>query len=362
MVMQGGFWSYVHADDSAEGRRITRLAELIQTEYGLLSGGEEIEIFVDRNGIRWGDEWRARINNALGDTTFFIPIVTPRYFKSAECRKELLVFAGHAESLGVKELLLPILYVPVADLTEDSEDEAIRLIARTQYVRWSDLRLEDQESMEYRRAVNALATRLRHIVQLIESRPEATPASVETVIEEIEEDLGILDSTALGEQVMLQWVQSLQDLTSIMQEMVPIVATSSEQMAMSGTAGAQLAVAQRFAQELDDPSTTFLSAATDYANSIVNLDPAMRRIIRAARDHELADSESDINELFETIKGVVAQTQAIANNAVGLRQNVAAAGRLTRLLHVPLGRLQSGAQRIEDAQTILNEWDRQIPR
>ena len=70
-----GFWSYVRADDGAEGGRIVRLAELVKNEYAMLTG-REIDVFADRD-IRWGDEWKRRIDEALQGTAFFIGVITP---------------------------------------------------------------------------------------------------------------------------------------------------------------------------------------------------------------------------------------------------------------------------------------------
>jgi hypothetical protein len=140
---RAGFWSYVRADDEADDGRITRLASLVRDEYALLTG-EDIAVFVDRESLSWGDEWQRRIDEALEGTAFFIPVLTPRYFRSSACRRELLTFAGHAKSLHVSELLLPLLYVDVPSLfDEESDDEAIALIARMQYEDWRELRLED---------------------------------------------------------------------------------------------------------------------------------------------------------------------------------------------------------------------------
>ena len=93
-----GFWSYVRADDEADGGRITRLAARVQSEFQLLTG-ESIAVFVDREAIGWGDEWQRRIDEALEGTAFFVLVITPRYFQSEACRAELLTFSGHAESL-----------------------------------------------------------------------------------------------------------------------------------------------------------------------------------------------------------------------------------------------------------------------
>lgn len=157
-----GFWSYAHEDDKLDGGSILDLAHRVADEYNFLSG-EPIEIFVDRSSMAWGDNWRERIDSALSQTTFFIPIITPRYFTRPECRRELLEFAGKARSLGVSELLLPILYTETPNLATESMDEAIALIDRTQYEDWRSTRLLDPNSSEYKVAVNALA---RHVLQI----------------------------------------------------------------------------------------------------------------------------------------------------------------------------------------------------
>ena len=119
----GAFWSYVHADDAAEVGRVVALGHDVQKQYGLVTGGR-LELFLDRDAIEWGDDWRERIAEALSAATFFVPIMTPRYFDSAECRRELITFAREANRLGVESLLLPILYVTVPDLErEDLADE-----------------------------------------------------------------------------------------------------------------------------------------------------------------------------------------------------------------------------------------------
>src|SRR5690349_7182667 len=106
----GAFWSYVHADDEAERGRIVNLGADLASAYGLLTGGD-LDLFLDRDALHWGDDWRQRISDAIAATTFFIPIVTPRYFNSPECRRELIEFDREARRLGAGALLLPILYV-----------------------------------------------------------------------------------------------------------------------------------------------------------------------------------------------------------------------------------------------------------
>jgi TIR domain len=109
--------------------------------------GEKIDLFLDRDDIAWGEDWRNKIDESLSSVGFFIAILTPRYFKSAECRGELQRFARRAENLGIKELVLPLLYVDVSSLHEDAPDDPLVALVKTfQWVDWSELRFSDIDS------------------------------------------------------------------------------------------------------------------------------------------------------------------------------------------------------------------------
>jgi hypothetical protein len=84
-----GFWSYVRQDDEGDHGRILALANDLREQYRMQTA-EELELFVDRESIEWGEAWKERIDTAIAGTTFFIPIITPSYLRSPECRRELL--------------------------------------------------------------------------------------------------------------------------------------------------------------------------------------------------------------------------------------------------------------------------------
>ena len=65
-------------------------------------------------------------------------------------------------------MILPILYVETPNFSEENSDEAVALIARTQYVDWRSVRfLEPNSRREYRAAVNVLARRLVEIARQV---------------------------------------------------------------------------------------------------------------------------------------------------------------------------------------------------
>src|SRR4051812_29292169 len=98
--------------------RVVQLAKDIVAHYEALTA-EKIELFLDRDDLRWGDQWRDKIDESLANVAFFIPVVTPRYFTRVECRHELQFFANRTEKLGIRALILPILYIDVPGLRED---------------------------------------------------------------------------------------------------------------------------------------------------------------------------------------------------------------------------------------------------
>jgi TIR domain len=354
-----GFWSYVHADDDAEGGRIFRLAERLRNEYSVLTG-DDLQIFVDREDLAWGDEWRRRIADALSGTTFFIPIFTPRYLRSEECRRELLTFAGHAQSFGVTELLLPILYAEVQELAEDSDDEAAALIARTQYVNWSELRLVDETSEAYRQAVNGLAKRLMDVAQTLEARPVVLPEAPE------EDEPGLVDKLAEAEAALPRWQAAIEELGPVAEEIgaaMQRAAARAEQSDASGKGFAGRIIAlQGLASELEPLTTRLLQAGTDYASEVVKVDAGVLTLIRMAEAEAIDDdaARAAYCDLFETIKSTAKATREMVGEVDVALEGLRSLEGLSRNLRPPLKKMEDGLRRVRDAQSVIDEWVSQI--
>jgi hypothetical protein len=278
------FWSYSHDDDAGDDGGIFELANRIRDEFSLLTG-TALELFVDRDAIQWGDEWRRRIDGALRETTFFIPIITPRYFKRPECRRELVTFVGQAESLGLRDLVLPILYVAVSDLSEDNPDEAVALVARTQYEDWTRLRLAGPGSREYRTAVNMLATRLAEAAASVTAKQLVAEEATSEAADRDVESPGLIELADRINALLTDWLivveedpvnEAQHDATMrVFRERRARLAASSPPrgavfalLAQMGTA--ELPLARRR-----------LGHAETYAAHTIELDPLVHAAIRA---------------------------------------------------------------------------------
>lgn len=356
-----GFWSYARQDDDQTNGAIRRLAQDIGTEYSLITD-EELRLFIDRD-IQWGEEWKRRIDDALRETTFFIPVITPRYFKRQECRRELLQFAGHARSLGRDELLLPIYYIEVADLDSqgpDSEDEAIALVARTQRQDWRHLRHEDRASAEYRKEVSAIAKRLAEVsANLIDVKSTSSNSVTKA---DHEDGPGMLELVTEAEEALDIMNRAFGDLTGVLVTMTPLVEGYGPklQAASKRGPGPTLLVLRELAADLDRPAEDVRAHGALIAAQLVRVDPAVLQLIRAV-ELGLWESE-DSSALFSAIREFAEVSRAMEEAVTQSVKEMEGVAMLSRDIKRPIRTLEEGLRSIADTRAIVEEWVRNIDR
>ena len=173
------FLSYVRFDDQHESGQLTRFQERLSAEVRAQTG-EEFLIFQDRNDIAWGQNWRARIEDALDAATLLIPVITPSFFRSPACRTEVVRFLERERALGRDDLILPIYYISTPELDNPvrrEADELAQVLAAREFADWRELRFEPLTSPVTRKALALLANRVRDSFWRPAMRPKARTAS-----------------------------------------------------------------------------------------------------------------------------------------------------------------------------------------
>lgn len=289
------FWSYAHEDNERQGGRLLALAGLIEDEFSVVTG-DDLALFLDRQSIEWGQLWRERIDQALGEAPFFIAIITPKYVRSVECRRELLSFISEAESRGISRLLLPILFIDVPDLTETSHDEVLAMVARTQYVDWRELRLLSPSDPKVLQAVNLLARRMQHLreeaqaaLKKREQRDEAVAfETVSDIVDEIDNKFGAwMDAVEYDHVAKQVWVATVNDRIQRLQRL-----SNARQRG-----GPTLAVYKRLGIDLLPIATNRLEKAQTYSRLTIELNPLVTSVVRYASENPaLADIVDRLND------------------------------------------------------------------
>jgi len=361
---------------------IRRLAEHVKDEYELLSGGSALELFFDGASLKWGDNWRDRIQKALEDTTFLIPIITPRFFKSEECRRELMVFSEKADQLGLQSLIMPLYFADVRAL-EDREtgDAAVQLIASRQHEDWRTLRFLDETVQPYRIAVNRLATRLLELTGgSLDSGPESaengksgpgtvgrignTPTGTDTATGiPAEQSAGIFDLLAAGEEAFPRLVDTITSIGGEIEAVGTITASATDEIKASDAAGkgfrGRLLVMNRLAQTLGAPANELEGLTSKYAADLLVLDPAMKELIRLL-GNESEDDPRAVQEFFGTVRGMVANSANAAESIKGMIAGMEDNERFSRELGVPLKRMRVSLQSMVDGQQLIESWQESI--
>jgi cobaltochelatase CobT len=164
------FFSYVRSDDDHDSGRISELRECLEGEVKMQTG-RTFHIFQDRNDIRWGEQWKERIEDAIFDVTFLIPIVTPSYFQSHACRTEFETFLVREKALGEERLILPIYYVSCDEMDEgiDPPDPIAKVLRARNWADWRKFRFETLTSPAVRVAIASLATTIKSTMKELEA-------------------------------------------------------------------------------------------------------------------------------------------------------------------------------------------------
>jgi len=162
MKNPAAFISYARRDDRAYGGRIKGLCQRL--EWMAASAiGRDIEISLDCEGIVWGQHWPTRLDEALEEALFLIPILTPSYFNSQACRAELEMFLELERRSGRKDRILS-LYVLTAPVYEQKNDALAAILHDRQHRDWRHLRIDPLGSAKVMRALDNLARELANAI------------------------------------------------------------------------------------------------------------------------------------------------------------------------------------------------------
>lgn len=350
------FMSYVHEDDRAMKGRITQLARAIDDQYRFLTG-EALEVFTDEN-LDWGDPWRSRIDEQLARATFFVPVVTPRFLLSRECRRETQAFLAVARSAGVDELyVLPIFLV--APETLGADDPLAAALGGYHGQRFEDLIYEDPESSDYRRAVNELAKRLVDAVR----KRVATEQSV-APDDNVETSGDVLQLMERAEDSMRSLPRQLDRYRGAIETVMRALDNSMTDMQ---AANAPRSVPEfrgalrRVANDIREPVQELDHATTEIEGRMSEVDDAVTGLIRLATSNEgeILGVRQALSQVADDVPdGLGIDSSEIAT----VRSQMNILGQLATEMRAPVRTLERALLLVSDIDTMLRRWRRDTER
>lgn len=148
--------------DNNDGGQLTNLAAALSAEIKIR--GQDFPILLSHRDVHWGEDPVQRIAELIDSVTFYIPIVTPSFFRDDACREQILRFAERERRLGRSDLILPLLYVGrgIEDEAQRwADDEVGRIVFSHQPRDCRHLRRQDlSTSYDARTTLDSLASQL----------------------------------------------------------------------------------------------------------------------------------------------------------------------------------------------------------
>jgi hypothetical protein len=368
MASINAFWSYVHADDDHDKGRIAELTRDVTQEIAMITG-ETPSLFLDADRLGWGEDWRERIQEQLIANSCFIPVMTPRYFMSKQCRDEVEGFARTATELGVKELVLPLYYVTVPAVEEpDTSDHIVKLVRTFRWEDWRELRFKDLGSESYRAGVNRLAQLLVDANRRIETVDIAGRVAEreQSAVEVAEEIPGLLDDLAAGETALPELVDTIQSISRDIETIGSLVRQATQDIDGADRRGqgfvGRLSIIRRLAHDLGEPVDNLQVLSNQYVSQLHDADGLVRAMteLAPAEVSKDADSKAQVCAFFESVKTMSKSAHEGLDAIGGMIENTAPIESMSRDLRPVLKRLREGLTVMIEAREITDEWVRLI--
>ncbi len=141
-------------------------------------------VFQDLEGLGWGDNWWEKVKSELEHITFFIPVITPTFFRSKNCRKEINAFIDiEAQHNDNSRKILPVLFIETFDSSEFADDDLVQAIRELNYIDWTELRFKDESDSLFQKEVSEAAAKIEKFVIKTRHDSDTKKATAEDKVE-----------------------------------------------------------------------------------------------------------------------------------------------------------------------------------
>lgn len=332
------FISYRRADDATFDGVVTVLNRQLAGRFAAETG-TELQTFVDRDAIGWGDQWREKIADAIAGSTLFVPVITMQYFNSEICREELSAFHEAALAQGVTGLVLPIVLAGKSQITSQHPDNLVKLIASLNYKPIDDVWEHGYQSAEWKtrigELVNGIADALQKATDTLLSQPSNLKAS-------IADDVAITDQVSYPiDDVDAETLQNAIDavgktfitVRDAIQGISQVIDTRTDGRDVSKlSSGQRTFFFGALAQDLKAPASKFAEAASALEQQSVSADSQLRAYVAELRDIKIEEAQENLSELTTSIELTLEMIDGFSDSVSGLLETM----RLTSLTSVPM--------------------------
>ncbi|MGW4065404.1 toll/interleukin-1 receptor domain-containing protein [Amycolatopsis sp. NPDC004747] len=355
------FLSFTHEDDSFLNF-VTPLKNSLE-KFCASAHGRKVEVFVDRESIGWGEDWRTKIQDGLNAAMVFLPVVSMNYFyESSACREELTAFYAKANELGLTQLILPLIVLGHELITGQSEDANIRIIEKLQYVDIKEAVLSGAGTAEWRRTMDLVADRLVKAIRSAEAALEQLKKCDRLLLE-----CGLPERDGPGLQ---EYKESLAKIGDLLERQFDAISHSLDELAeeMRQVSGEVAGLAPeaikarvvRAADTIKPMAVNIQQVGTAFESTVAKTDATIRsymRLMDSQMTPELLDrARREYDEFVEMLTGLMELEARITEFLAQIRPLEA----INAPLRAAIRPLRAGAQSVQLGMHTMRELSRVI--
>ncbi|MRH88496.1 TIR domain-containing protein [Nocardia sp. SYP-A9097] len=322
------FISYRRDDNSAFNGVVDRLKSDLSGRFEAETG-RKLDIFVDRDDIGWGDDWRGKVSESIERAMFFIPILTARYFHSQNCLDEFLAFHSNARQLGVSELIAPVVLSGMGKLADENASEVSKKAMSLNCRLIENAFMEGFESREWNSEMKRMVADLN---QALERSEETLARREKTTIEQYSESdrrgaaesrfadsgVDVLELLEKIDALTAQFPVVTQDFTALGTLISTVLGADFKALSVQRQRVALL----ELAESIEEPAHEFSNSSGKLQEEFSKIDAQLRLMVE-----EIASMDSEEGRLiqaqlfsgFEIPDDLLEVQQAVGNVADALK-------------------------------------------
>ena len=160
------FFSYARRDDQATNGLLSKIRTKLETEVRAFAGDYELEVFQDTDDIPPGEAWEDTLRDAIDQSVFFLPVLTPYYFNRPACRGEMGTWLLNYRKPSLRKRIIPLKFLPLTKASGNgSPKDTLRIeLEKLQHVDLSKYRTYTKVSGNLAKDVIALAQHINGLM------------------------------------------------------------------------------------------------------------------------------------------------------------------------------------------------------
>lgn len=352
------FFSYARKDDERSHGGISAIRKAIEDTYALTTG-EELDIFQDTEDIAWGDNWREEIQQNLGITYFFIPIITPTYLRRPACLGELKrMYQIFSETRSPKGIF-PIHFVDCSKAIDSlNDDEIASLLKSQQCIMWGDLKYLDPSDGRYQRRIDEIVQRMIDFSEELEAyQPPMLPGTTHQALDENDAG-GLIERLGDIDVISADLIEEIQSITSLIDVVGQTFAANN--VDQNAPFSKKVVVMRTIAQQLEEPAEQIEVRCKTYSQLIKRMDTSFHALVELSEISASMNNDVPIEAIHSFATTMQKLNEDVKEPFFQLHHFCSVlrnTEKLSRDLHRPLHRVRSAIEDFGSSQKYYREWD-----